>query len=308
MKVFITGINGFIGSNLRDFFETSGISVQGSVNKNFEHNSPLIYKKNLTSTTNWLDCIRDIDVVIHTAGMAHVKNDGSNNFHKKCFDINTNATINLANQCIKAGVKKLIFLSSSGVNGPQKTTVSPYSTHDKPNPHDIYTRSKYEAEIELLKLDSIYDINIIILRAPVVYGLGAKGTFGSILKAIKYKIPLPFKSLKNKRDFLYIDNLTSLIKTITFKEVNLNNKIFFVSDCSPITIEELSVIAGKILNIKPCLIYFPITSFIFNYFFKILNLGKEYETLTSDFRIDTYETQKVFEWEPIYDPQDDIKS
>ena len=306
MKVFITGINGFIGSNLRNSLEISGISVSGSIRNNNNNTSPLIYKKTLTPHTKWLDCLIDVDVVIHTAATAHEKNDNSDTFFKKCFDTNKHATINLADQCEKAGVKKLIFLSSTGVNGPQKTTVSPYKIDDDPNPHDIYTKSKYEAEIELLKLDSIYDLDIIILRAPVVYGLGAKGSFGSILNAIENKIPLPFKSLKNKRDFLHIDNLISLVKVILFKEINIKNKIFFVSDCSPLTLEELCVIAGKIIKVKPWIVYFPISNFIFYYFFKILRLAKEYETLTSDFRIETLETQKILEWSPVYNPIDEL--
>ena len=58
--------------------------------------------------------------------------------------INLSGTKRLAEQCISAGVKRLIFLSSIGVLGVDTNNRKPFSYSDNPNPIENYAISKFE--------------------------------------------------------------------------------------------------------------------------------------------------------------------
>ena len=50
-----------------------------------------------------------------------------------------------------------------------------------------------------------------ILRPPLVYGKGNKANFGLLLKLVKSGIPLPLASVRNRRSFIYVENLVDVI-------------------------------------------------------------------------------------------------
>ena len=116
---------------------------------------------------------------MHLAGKAHVidktKVSALDEFRK----INTELTLNLAKQAITAGVERFIFLSSIGVNGNQNN--QPFLEIDTPNPQEPYAISKYEAEQGLLKLAENSDLEVVVIRPPLVYGKNAPGNFGRLL-------------------------------------------------------------------------------------------------------------------------------
>jgi nucleoside-diphosphate-sugar epimerase len=76
------------------------------------------------------------------------------------------------------------------------------------NPDDPYGRSKHEAELELLELHG-HDLDVVILRPVLVYGPGAKGNFGMLLRFLErgYRPPLP--KLANRRSLIGVNDLTS---------------------------------------------------------------------------------------------------
>ena len=79
-------------------------------------------------------------------------------------------------------------MSSIKVNGESTLENEPFSENDIPNPNDYYARSKYEAELGLLKIAKKSNMEVVIVRPPLIYGEEAKGYFRTILKLIKLKI------------------------------------------------------------------------------------------------------------------------
>ena len=121
--------------------------------------------------------------------------------------INTDLTLNLARQAAAAGVNRFVFLSSIGVNGNQN--IKPFLESDAPNPQEPYAISKYEAEQGLFKLAKEADMEVVIIRPPLVYGVNAPGNFGRLMSwaSKKYLMPLPLGLVGNSRSLVAIDNL-----------------------------------------------------------------------------------------------------
>ena len=124
--VVVTGANGFVGKNLRNFLHKNKINVLGVSRKNFRKHTSEV---SITST-NLLEPklqtkLKNYDTLIHLVGIGRQS-------PKSTFEeINLNLTKNIIKASKDAGIKKIIFISGLGVS--------------KSNTSD-YFASKYKAE------------------------------------------------------------------------------------------------------------------------------------------------------------------
>src|SRR5690606_33122416 len=102
-----------------------------------------------------------------------------------------------------------IFVSSIGVNGAQ--SARPFRWDDSPMPVASYAQSKQKAEIRLWELVKGSDMELVIVRPPMVYGPSAPGNFKRLVSLIDCRIPLPFGSIVNKKSFVSIYNLVDFL-------------------------------------------------------------------------------------------------
>jgi len=260
MKVLVTGSSGFIGKHLvSKLKEDKGISLilPSRVGSDFpeENVSQFIFGP-IDSSTDWAQVLKDTDAVIHLLGIAHNKNLNSKAHSKDLKQINVEATANLASQAVKAGVKRFIFLSSIKVNGEETLNNKPFKAEDSPQPQDLYGKSKLEAERVLKEVVEDTNTELVIIRPVLVYGPGVKGNFLSLIKWIKIGIPLPLRTINNKRSFVSIKNLVDFI-IICLKHPSAANQIFLVCDQPPISSYELVKNLSYLLKKRPLLISFP---------------------------------------------------
>ena len=116
MKIMVTGATGFIGSALIDYLANiPGFSVVGMVRSitNIPIDTSFEFRLGEIGNPSKIDIdLSDIDVIIHTAGRAHVMKDGHVNPIEEFRRINTHGTLDLARSAAGAGVKRFVFLSS----------------------------------------------------------------------------------------------------------------------------------------------------------------------------------------------------
>ena len=214
-KICITGANGFIGQSVYKTLLKEGRSCVGtvrSINSNSSNsNNKYIEVGNIGPNTNWKFALNGVDCVIHCAGKAHFEKDIRYDKKKILNIVNLNGTKQLAQQAAEAGVKRLIFLSSIGVLGNNTNNRKPFSQSDKPNPIESYAISKFEAEQALFEISNSTGLEIVIIRAPLVYGPSAPGNLERLIKIIKTGLPLPFGRINNRRSLIGIKNLVDLI-------------------------------------------------------------------------------------------------
>ena len=239
MKILLTGGNGFIGQHLQTKLHDHDLVLTSR--RKVLDNSVKYFKKNISSKENFADCLKDVEVIIHTAARVHKMKDTSKNSSLDYMETNCLGTLNLAKQAANFGVKRFIFLSSIKVNGERTQPNMPFRFDDLRKAEDDYAKSKAEAEIGLLQIAKESQLEVVIIRSPLVYGPGVKANFEALLKLASKNLPLPFGSIKNKRGFVAIDNLASLIISC-IDHPKAANQLFLVSDDNDISTSELFTI------------------------------------------------------------------
>tara|TARA_Y100001935_G_C17294600_1_gene505358 strand:- start:86 stop:1087 length:1002 start_codon:yes stop_codon:yes gene_type:complete len=158
MHIFITGVAGFLGSHLADYYLSKSFKVSG--------NDTLIggYRDNVDSRVNFynFDCedfnrinkvLKNVDIVIHAAAYAH---EGLSVFspHLICKNIISGST-SVFSAAANNKVKRIVFCSSMARYGKLKP---PFKETDNPNPVDPYGIAKLAAEKILENICEVHEI------------------------------------------------------------------------------------------------------------------------------------------------------
>ena len=308
--ILITGFNGFIGNALiGELSKNSEINIRASSraeNKINKKNIDIVSTGEINSDTNWQEALKDCTTVIHTAALTHQMDSGLKEVTlDKYKEINTKGTINLANQAARNGVERFIFLSSIKVNGEFTSINKPFRFDDTPKPGDNYAKSKHEAEFGLKEISDKTGMEIVIIRAPLVYGPGVKANFASLIKVISKGLPLPLSLVtRNKRSFVSLYNLIDLIIT-SIDHPKAANETFLVSDGRDLSTVELIKIISKIMNKKSRLFPFPI--FLLKLFAILLGKINVVRRLVESLQVDITHTYDILGWKPPLSINDGIK-
>ena len=308
MKILVTGANGFVGSALVRYLSLSNsYVVVGMVRNGSKFLSDIPIERryfDLSNNDSSVDDLNDIDVIIHVAARVHQMDDRSANPLAEFMDINCHGTLNLATQAVKAGVKRFIFLSSIKVNGEKSHPDKPFRYDDPHNSEDNYGKSKSEAELGLLKIARESKLEVCIIRPPLVYGPGVIANFSSLIKWASKNIPVPFGSIQNKRSFVAIDNLVSLIVTC-INHPKAVNTVFLVSDDSDMSVPRLYSIITNAHGKKARL--FKINILLLKGIFRLIGKGAMINRLCDDLRVDINHTKASLDWVPVISVSDGIK-
>jgi nucleoside-diphosphate-sugar epimerase len=299
-KILVTGTSGFVGAALSSNLSNSGSIVIGAVrsqdnlskilNKNLK-----IYKVgNIDSKTDWSDPLNNAEYIIHCAGVTNIKKIENDKLNE-CRLVNVEGTRNLALQAASRGIKRFIFLSSIKVNGEQTFKSKNFKYNDIPMPVDAYAISKWEAEKILWEISARTGLEVVIIRAPLIYGPGVKGNFLNLLNLIAKKIPLPLLNIYNLRSFVGIDNLIDLI-ICCITSPRAPGNTFLVSDNEDVSTPDLINKIAKIMGKPHRLIPFPI--FLLNFAGIILNKSSDIKRLTGSLQVDISNTIEKLGWKP----------
>ena len=292
MNILVTGASGFVGNALCDHLSRQGLNAYGLLRKTREdlNVKRQFLVEDFLNHSDWAEILKDMDGVIHTAGLAHVKGRPDKDY----YDINTEITKKLALECVKAGVKRFVYISSLAVYGVSSSQdIVAFST--PLNPITPYGHSKLLAEKFLQNLHEKGTLEVVIVRPPLVYGPNAPGNVLTLLKAIKKNMPFPFKSVQNRRSMVFVKNLAdALLVCVTHSTAKGNT--FFVSDDHPLSIEELIQGLAKGMGKKANLFYVP--EFLMKIPFKILGKTETLEKITGSLQLDISHIQNTLGWKP----------
>jgi len=305
--VLVTGANGFIGKALIRQLYLKNIPVRGLTR--YELASPvesIVYVPvgELDGETQYANSLSGVKTIIHTAARVHVMNDALLDPLTEYRKVNTNGTLNLARQAVAAGVKRFIFLSSIKVNGEFTLGDQRFCPNDSCSPKDPYAQSKYEAEQGLIALSKEENIEVVIIRPPLVYGPGVKANFVSMVKWAGRGIPLPLGSVVNRRSFVALDNLVDLI-ILCINHPKAANQIFLVSDGEDISTPELIRKTARAFSKNPIL--FPVPVRLMTAVLKLLGKDSIAKRLFASLRIDSGKTRELLGWVPIVKMDEQLK-
>lgn len=211
MKILITGVHGFVGSNL-----VKALSKEHTI-YGLDIVSPLKDGVRYTFSWDFLEKpgeIPEVDAIIHLAGKAHdTKNQTVSDVY---FKVNTGLTQKIYDYFLNSKAKKFIFFSTAKAAADK---VEGILTEDVvPSPKGPYGESKIAAE-KYIQEHLSDEKQVYILRPCMIHGPGNKGNLNLLYGVVKKGIPWPLGAFENRRTFTSIGNLCFVIKGLLTKDV-----------------------------------------------------------------------------------------
>lgn len=237
MKILITGIHGFVGSNLVNALKGEhtlyGVDIVAPA------------KDGVEKTFSWKDveneAIPPVDAIIHLAGKAHdTKNRAAAQVY---FDVNTGLTQKIYDYFLKSDAKRFVFFSSVKA-AADKVPGEVLTEEVIPAPKGPYGESKIKAEDYILKNGGLRMMSegsgskrVFILRPCMIHGPGNKGNLNLLYAVVSKGIPWPLGAFENKRTFTSIDNLCYVVEGLLTKDVP--SGIYHMADDEALSTNEL---------------------------------------------------------------------
>lgn len=302
-KVLLTGATGFVGGVLLSKLPLCQLKVLGRTKPiGFEGD---FFNLSISPEVDFKSALSEVKTVIHCAARTHVMIEYAVNPLVEYRRVNVDGTLKLARQAAEAGVDRFIFISSIKVNGESTTGSRPYSPNDDFLAEDAYGLSKVEAEEELSKLAKETDMEVVIIRPPLVYGPGVKANFLNLIKLSNTVFPLPFSMIKNQRSMVYIENLIDFI-IMCIDHRNAANQTFIVSDGRDLSLPELITLLRSALGRSACLI--PVPSGVFKICgFCFRNEGL-IDRLIGSLQVDSSKAKELLGWKPPFTIEQGIQA
>ena len=168
--------------------------------------------------------------------------------------VNVMGSEQLARAAVRAGVRRLVFVSSVKVNG-ERTASSAFTEESVPQPEDSYGISKREAEEALWEIAAQTGLEIAVLRPPLLFGPGVKGNLRALFDAVARGFPLPLGSIQNRRSLLYVDDLVAAI-VACLQHPAAGGRSYLVAsrECvsTPDLVRNIAAALGRQAHLFPC--------------------------------------------------------
>jgi nucleoside-diphosphate-sugar epimerase len=284
--VLVTGAGGFVGTHLVR-------ALSDCLVKEVHHRpSPAAdLTVELAGQPDWSEVLAGVDAVVHLAARVHVS--GTARGAADAFTlVNREGTLRLAEAAQSAKVRRFVFLSTAGVVG--RKTDAPATETDEIRPMSPYAASKAEAERALQALAG--EMETVILRPPLVYGPGAPGSFGRLLRLIQRGVPLPLGSARSKRSVIYVGNLVDAIRRCVL--ASTASGTYFVSDGRDVSAKQLARRVGHHLG-KPARLV-PVHPAFARVAGTMIGRSVDVSRLFDEFQVNLSSFSSDFSWSPPF--------
>ncbi len=240
MKILITGVHGFVGSNLvvalKDQHTIYGLDIIAPE------------KDGVVKTYSWEELdngsVPEVDAIVHLAGKAHdTKNQSAAEVY---FKVNTGLTQRIFDYFLAhPSIKKFVFFSTAKAAADK---VDGVLTEDViPAPVGPYGESKIKAEEYILSNMPSSGKQVYIFRPCMIHGPGNKGNLNLLYSVVRKGIPWPLGAFENRRTFTSVENICFAVNGVLTKDVP--SGIYNMGDDEALStnelIEEICMSLGK---------------------------------------------------------------
>lgn len=253
VNILITGVAGFIGSNLADRLLIKGYSVYGVDNLSYGlleqvPNGVKFYKEDIRSK-NLYKLFKKMDVIFHFAAKNCIADCQIDPVETA--EINVLGTVNVFDACHKNNIKRVIYAESSAIYEGTKT----YPTsEDDESPESFYAVSKYAEKFFAQAFNRFFHMELIALRYFNVYGprqdyRRSRPPLMSalILNLLQGNKPIIYGDGSKRRDFIHIDDVNNFHELLISKQV-LNSKLYNIGSGINYSVTDIYNIIEKVLK------------------------------------------------------------
>ena len=231
MRVLVTGASGFVGRALCERLYQAGLAVRATGRQALAlpHGAELALIDDIGPETDWSDALIGVDAVVHLAARVHLMRDRAVDPLAAFRQVNVFGSETLARSAARAGVRRLVFISSVKSMGERTPPGRAFCEEDTPNPADPYAISKREAELSLRAISERTGMELVIVRPPLVYGPEVRANFLGLMKLAAMGVPLPLGRIDNRRSFVFVHNLSDALYRCII-DPRAANELFLIAD------------------------------------------------------------------------------
>lgn len=236
MKILITGVHGFVGSNL-----VKALSKEHTI-----YGLDIIApeKEGVVKTYSWDDLdagqVPEVDGIVHLAGKAHdTKNYAAAEVY---FKVNTGLTHKMFDYFLASSARKFVFFSTAKAAADKVEGV--LTEEVVPAPVGPYGESKIAAEKYILeKMEILRQAQddsakqVYIFRPCMIHGPGNKGNLNLLYNVVRKGIPWPLGAFENRRTFTSVENICFAVNGVLTKDVQ--SGIYNMGDDEALSTNEL---------------------------------------------------------------------
>jgi nucleoside-diphosphate-sugar epimerase len=295
-RILVTGATGFIGRALCVGLVGRGHTVLGRSRRPAEPIPEVELRTigNIGPITDWSGHLDAIEIVVHLANRAHHSGRGAAD-HKEA-----QAARVLALAAARAGVRRMIHMSSVRTMGDATLPGAPLRESDLPRPRDDYGRGKLAIERTLLRAAQETCVEIVILRPPLVYGPEVKANFRALMRLVASGLPLPLAGIDNRRSLIFIDNLVDLVGRACLHP-GAAGRVLLARDAADLSTPELIRLLAAGMG-RPARL-FGVPQPALAMLRRLPKLGPLLSRLTLSLQVDDAETRAALDWRPPVSPE-----
>ena len=261
MHIFITGVAGFLGANLADYYCNKGFKVSGCDSlvggslDNINLKNIIFYKANCEDFEEMKRIIKGVDIVCHAAAYAH---EGLSSFSPVSIcNNNVTGSVSVFTAAILNKVKRIVYCSSMARYGNIKI---PFKEDDELRPVDPYGVSKVAAENILKILSKTHGIQYNIAIPHNIIGPKQKydDPYRNVVSIminlmLQNRNPIIYGDGNQKRTFSDIDDCIYCLDKLLTDPSIVSQTVNIGPDEEFITINELyKLLSNKIkFNLEP---------------------------------------------------------
>jgi len=255
MKILITGVAGFIGSNLADRFLAEGYKILGIDNLAYGVREQIpdgveFYQLDIRSKEIY-SLFEGMDYVFHFAAKNCISD--CQNDPVEAADINVTGMVNIFEAAKRAKVKKIIYAESAALYEGSNDLPTPEA---EIKPESFYAVSKLASKYFAEAYSRYHDLQFTALRYFCVYGprQDYRRTIppvmsAFIIKLLKGEPPIIYGTGQKRRDFVYVDDVNDF-HLICITDPRTDGKAFNLGTGKNYSVLEIYEIISELINIK----------------------------------------------------------
>ena len=286
----VVGSSGFIGRVLVERLRRDGARV-AAISRHVADPRDLEIASYLDEGALQAAVGEGCDALFHLAALAHRRDVDDEAFVRA----NVETALAAARVAIAGRVRRFVFVSSIGVIGSESGGTA-FTETTTPRPSASYARSKWQAEQVLRALLEPSDVELVIVRPPLVHGPGAPGNFGRLATLARRPLPLPLGGIDgNARSMVGIDNLVDFLLTAA-RHPAAPDTVLLVTDGEDISTAALLKRLVSLSGGRGAVIQFPVA-----WIERIARYTGRHDMarqLIGSLRVDASRSASMLEWSP----------
>ncbi len=288
--VVVLGAAGFIGRALVQRLASRGFAVRAVTRAAATFPPPVETRVGgtLCDHSDWRGLLDGARAVVHLASRAHAPPADAG-----WLAAERAAAAAIAAAAAAAGAERTVLLSSIKVLG-ETTAERPFSSASPPAPRDAYGRVKLALETAMRERGAP---GLVVIRPPLVYGPEVKGNFRALLRLVACGLPLPLAAIRNRRAFVFRDNLLALIETTLTHPAAPGGSLLVRDDeeiGTPQLVREIARRLGRPARL------FPLPPWLLRAAAMAVGRGADVERLVGSLAVDDGATRARLDWRPPF--------